>query len=163
MFEKVPDERQCGSIADSAVDKQYQLPRPASSDGSAFEMEDANYMTLLELLQNPRMRAFMLTAVPYEQSRRQIESAKEDVPHAAAQREVRREGNDPADIDVAQYEVIRKNRHEFAVICAASLNSANEGRASSSRLIECRRCHHKLQGHYDSQGRVTYSCPHGRR
>ena len=56
-----------------------------------------------------------------------------------------------------------KDRHERATLHAASRSSANQGRALLSGLIECRRCHHKLQVHYDSQGRVTYFCQHGKR
>ena len=165
VFEKFPTSASVGQLLTWLWDKQYQLPRPASSDGLAFEMVDANYTTLLELLQNPvyagiyahpRFRTETI-ALPDGTVRRRL--AARGRPKGSA-----RKGNHPAYIDVAQYEAnqekIAMNAQRFVL---ASRSSANQGRALLSGLIECRRCHHKLQVHYDSQGRVTYSCQHGRR
>jgi DNA invertase Pin-like site-specific DNA recombinase len=166
VFEKFPTSASVAQLLTWLWDKQYQLPRPASSDGLAVEMVDANYTALLDLLQNPvyagiyayprfRTETIVLPDGTVRKKTRRTRPAEWDF---------RREGNHPAYIDVAQYEAhqekIAMNAQRFA---PASRSSANHGRALLSGLIECRRCHHKLQVHYDSQGRVTYFCQHGQR
>ena len=166
VFEKFQTSSSVGQLLSWLWDKHYQLPRPASRDGMEFEMVDANYTTLLNLLQNPvyagiyahpRFRTETLV-LPDGTMRKKTRRTR------PSEWEVRREGNHPAYIDVAQYEAnqekIAMNAQRFA---PASRGSANQGRALLSGLIECRRCHHKLQVHYDSQGRVTYYCQHGKR
>ncbi len=166
VFEKFPTSASVGQLLTWLWDKQYQLPRPASSDGLTFEMVDANYTALLDLLQNPvyaglyaypRFRTETIV-LPDGTVRKKTRRTR------PSEWEVRREGNHPAYINVAQYEAhqekIAMNAQRFA---PASRSSANQGRALLSGLIECRRCHHKLQVHYDSQGRVTYFCQHGKR
>jgi len=166
MFEKF---KTCASVNELVAwlwDKSYQLPRPESSDGMEFKMVDANYSCVLDMLQNP------VYAGLYAHPRFRTETIAS--PDGTVQKktrrarpeewEVRREGNHPAYIDLAQYEAnlekIAMNAQQFA---PASRGSANKGRALLSGLIECRRCHHKMQVHYDSRGRVTYHCQRGKR
>ena len=166
VFEKFQTTASVSQLLTWLWDKHYQLPRPASSDGQAFEMVDATYTGLLDMLQNPvyaglyahpRFRT-ETTVLPGGTVQKKTRRARPE------EWEVRREGNHPAYIDLAQYETnqekIAMNAQRFA---PASRGSANKGRALLAGLIECRRCHHKLQVHYDSQGRVTYHCQHGKR
>ena len=166
VFEKFPTSASVGQLLTWLWDKQYQLPRPASSDGLAFEMVDANYTALLDLLQNPVYAGIYASpAVPYGDNRvAGWYSAQEDAPHAAVRMGSAARGKSSG---LHRRRTVRsqsgKDRHEAQRFAPASRSSANQGRALLSGLIECRRCHHKLQVHYDSQGRVTYYCQHGKR
>jgi hypothetical protein len=166
VFEKF---QTCPSVSQLLVwlwDKGYQLPRPTSSDGLTFEMVEANYTGLLDMLENPVYAGLYV----YPRFRTETSVWPDGTVHKKTRRtrphewEVRREGNHPAYLERAQYESnqekIAMNAQRFA---PASRGSANNGRALLAGLIECRRCHHKLQVHYDSQGRVTYHCKHGKR
>ena len=106
MFEKFPTSASVGQLLTWLWDKQYQLPRPASSDGLTFEMVDANYTALLDLLQNPvyaglyaypRFRTETIV-LPDGTVRKKTRRTR------PSEWEVRREGNHPAYIDIAQYE-----------------------------------------------------------
>jgi DNA invertase Pin-like site-specific DNA recombinase len=166
VFEKFPASASVGQLLSWLWDKHYQLPTQASPDGMAFEMVDANYTALLDLLQNPvyaglyvhpRYRTETIV-LPDGTMRKKTRRARPE------EWEVRREGNHPAYIDLAQYEAhqekIAMNAQRFAPV---SRSSANHGRALLSGLIECRRCHHKMQVRYASHGGVTYYCHHGKR
>jgi DNA invertase Pin-like site-specific DNA recombinase len=159
----------CASVNELLVwlwDKSYQLPRPESSDGMEFQMVDANYSCLLDMLQNPVYAG--LYAHPRFRTETDVladGTVRKKTRRARPEEwEVRLEGNHPAYIDLRQYEAnqekIAMNAQRFS---PASRGSANKGRALLAGLIECRRCHHKMQVHYDSQGRVTYSCQRGKR
>lgn len=147
-------------------DKGYQLPKPTSADGQQFQMIDANYTGLLDMLKTPvyagiyaypRYRTEKIAAADGTLSKKTRRTRPEEWT-------VRLEDHHPAYIGVAQYEAnlekIAMNAKRYA---PASRGSAGKGRALLSGLIECRRCHHKLQVHYDSQGRVTYYCQRGKR
>jgi len=92
-------------------DKQYQLPRPRPP-AMAWRLRwwTRTYTALLDLLQNPVYAGlYAYPRFPYGDNRvAGWYSAQEDASHAAGRMEVRREGNHPAYIDVAQYEAIRK-------------------------------------------------------
>lgn len=166
MFEKF---KTCASVNELVAwlwEKSYQLPRPESSDGMEFKMVDANYTCVLDMLQNPVYAG--LYAHPRFRTETNVladGTVRKKTRRARPEEwEVRLEGNHPAYIDLRQYEAnqekIAMNAQRFA---PASRGSANKGRALLSGLIECRRCHHKMQVHYDSQGRVTYYCQRGKR
>ena len=129
-------------------------------------MVDANYSCLLDMLENPVYAG--LYAHPRFRTETNVladGTVRKKTRRARPEEwEVRLEGNHPAYIDLRQYEAnqekIAMNAQRFA---PASRGSANKGRALLSGLIECRRCHHKMQVHYDSRGRVTYHCQRGKR
>lgn len=157
----------CASVDELLVwlwDKGYQLPKPTSGDGTQFEMTDANYSVVLEMLKSPVYAGIYA----YPRFRTETTAAADGTVTKTTRRTrpeewtVRLEDNHPAYLELAEYETnqekIAMNAQRFA---PASRGSAGKGRALLSGLIECRRCHHKLQVHYDSQGRVTYYCQRG--
>lgn len=148
-------------------EKNYQLPRAvAGGDGMKFKMVDANYSCLRDMLQNPKYAGIYA----YPRYRRETTV----LPDGTVQKKTRRTSPEewdvclvdhhPAYISRLQYEAnqakIAMNAQRFV---PTSRGAANKGSALLGGLIECRRCHRKMQVHYDRQGSVTYYCQRGNR
>jgi len=148
-------------------EKGYRLPRAdVAGDGTKFEMVDAGYSCLLDMLQNPkyaglyvypRYRCETIVSANGTVTKKRRRTRPQDW-------EVRLVDHHPAYITLAEYEShqekIAMNAQRFA---PASRGAANRGSALLGGLIECRRCHHTMQVAYSSRGKVTYYCHRGQR
>ena len=167
VFEKFKTTSSVSRLLAWLWEKGYPLPRAdRAGDGTQFEMVDANYSCLLDMLQNPKYAG--VYAYPRYRTETNV------LPDGTVQKKTRRTRPDewevqltdhhPAYITLAEYEAnqekIAMNAQRFAPV---SRGAANRGAALLSGLIECRRCHHVMQVAYGTNGSVTYYCHRGQR
>jgi DNA invertase Pin-like site-specific DNA recombinase len=167
VFEKFTTSSSVSQLLAWLWEKDYKLPRPdVAGDGLQFEMVEAGYSCLLDMLQNPKYAGIYV----YPRYRYEKTVAADGTVQKKRRRtrpdewEVRLEDHHPAYITLTEYaanqEKIAMNAQRFA---PASRGAANRGAALLGGLIECRRCHHVMQVSYSSQGKVTYYCHRGQR
>jgi DNA invertase Pin-like site-specific DNA recombinase len=167
VFEKFKTASSVSRLLAWLWEHDYKLPRAdAAGDGMQFEMVQAGYSCLLDMLQNPKYAGLYV----YPRYRCEKTTAADGTVKTKRRRTqpdewtVRLEDHHPAYITLAEYEAnqekIAMNAQRFA---PASRGAANRGAALLGGLIECRRCHHIMQVSYSSQGKVTYYCHRGQR
>jgi len=167
VFEKIETASSVSQLLAWLWKHDYKLPRAdTAGDGTQFEMVQAGYSCLLDMLQNPKYAGFYV----YPRYRYEKTTAADGTVKKKRRRTrpdewtVRLEDHHPAYITLAEYEAnqekIAMNAQRFA---PASRGAANRGAALLGGLIECRRCHHVMQVWYNSQGKVTYYCHRGQR
>ena len=146
-------------------EQNIELPRAASSDGSRVEWVPPNYRALMDMLRNPKY------AGVYVHPRYQRETRT--TPSGKVQKHRRLSDPDewtsvlhdhhPAYITFAQHQANQQKIAMNAQRYKSSSGSVNRGASLLAGLVECRRCGHKMQVSYSSQGRVSYDCRNGRR
>jgi DNA invertase Pin-like site-specific DNA recombinase len=166
VFDKV---KTCGSVGQLVAwlwDNDYQLPRAASGDGMQVEWVEADYLRVLDMLQNPKYAGI------YVYPRYKTETSV--LPDGTVKKRVRRTrpeewkvvlpDHHPAYLSVEEYEANQRKIAMNAPSCAAHSGGApHKGPSLLSGIVECHRCERKLHVHYGEPGRVTYSCRKGRR
>ena len=167
VFEKFKTASSVSCLLAWLWEHDYKLPRAdVAGDGMQFEMVQAGYSCLLDMLQNPKYAGVYV----YPRYCHEKTTAADGTVKTKRRRTrpdewtVRLEDHHPAYITLAEYEAnqekIAMNAQRFA---PASRGAANRGAALLGGLIECRRCHHVMQVSYNSQGKVTYYCQRGQR
>ncbi len=141
--------------------KNYLLPRPMSGDGMKYEMVDPSYGTLLGLLKNPKYSGLYVYPRCYRETIALPDGTVKKTVRVTPPGEwdVCLPDNHPAYITLAEFE---SNQEKIAMNAQrnapSSRSAANKGSALLPGLIQCRRCHRKMQVHYGSHGRATYVC-----
>jgi DNA invertase Pin-like site-specific DNA recombinase len=167
VFEKFKTTSSVSRLLTWLWEHDYKLPRAdVAGDGTKFEMVDAGYSCLLDMLQNPKYAGLYV----YPRYRYEKSAAADGTVQKKRRRtrpeewEVQLADHHPAYITLSEYEAnqekIAMNAQRFA---PASRGAAGRGAALLGGLIECRRCQHVMQVSYSSQGNVTYACQRGRR
>lgn len=167
VFEKFPTTSSVSRLLAWLWEHGYQLPRAdVAGDGTKFEMVDARYSGLLDMLRNPKYAGLYV----YPRYRYEKNVAADGTVQNKRRRtrpdewEVQLADHHPAYITLAEYEA---NQEKIAMnaqrVAPAGRGAANRGSALLGGLIQCRRCHHVLQVSYSRQGKVTYYCHRGHR
>jgi len=146
-------------------EQNIELPKASSSDGSRVEWVQPNYRALMDMLQNPKY-AGVYVHPRYQQETGATPSGKVQVHRRLSLPEewtVVLQDHHPAYITFAQHQANQQKIAMNAQRYSSSSGSVNRGASLLAGLVSCRRCGHKMQVSYSSQGHVSYDCRNGRR
>ena len=159
----------CASVSQLVAwlwEHKHVLPRSLPhGDGNQVQWVEANYNVVKDMLKNPKYAGI------YVYPRYQQETTW--LPCGTLQKTWRlstpgewsvvMKDHHPRYITPEQYEANQQKIAMNAQRSARSTSAPNKGKSLLAGLVTCRRCGHKMQVSYSSNGRASYSCRNGRR